>query len=144
MTDTYVDTLSGEQILVQLGDGASPETFAHDCMINGSRSLSLTAATRDQTIPNCTDPSKPDKVVRDVESTDSQISGEGKLHNSSTLAWMQRVGKTVNVRVRSAGVWRVAGAYIVSQFDITGQAREFATAQVTLVQADAPTIGADS
>lgn len=144
MTDTYVDTLSGELILVQIGNGASPEVFTHDCMINGSRSLSLSASTRDQTIPNCTDPSKPDKTVRDVEATDSQISGEGKLHNSAALVWMQRRGTVVNVRVRAAGVWKVEGPYILTQFDITGQAREFSTASVTLVQADNPTIGADS
>lgn len=144
MTDTYVDVVSGEAILVQIGNGASPEVFAHDCTINGSRSLSLTAQTRDQTIPNCTNPSKPDKTVRDVESTDSTISGDGKVHSPSTLAWMQRRGKVVNIRVRQAGVWRVAGPYILTQFDITGAAREFTTAQITLVQADEPTIGADT
>lgn len=144
MTDTYVDTLSGELILVQIGDGASPEVFTHDCMINGSRSLSLTASTRDQTIPNCTNPSAPDKTVRDVDALDSQISGEGKLHNSSALVWMQRRGTVVNVRVRAAGVWKVEGPYILTQFEITGQAREFSTANVTLVQADAPTIAADA
>lgn len=144
MTDTYVDTLSGENILVQIGDGATPETFAHDCMINGSRSLSMTASTKDQAIPNCTDPSAPDKTVRTVDAKDSQISGEGKLHNSSTLAWLNRVGTAVNVRVRSAGIWRVSGSYILTQFDLTGPVREFATASVTLVQADAPTIAADA
>ena len=142
MPDTYVSTVSGESILVQIGDGADPEVFAHDCLINGSRSLNMTANVTEQTIPNCTDPSKPDKTVRRVDSTDSTISGDGKLHSSSTLAWLNRVGQTVNVRARQAGVWQVAGAYILSEFSITGNAREYATASVTLVQADAPTISA--
>jgi len=141
--EDFVDVVSGEQILVQIGDGADPEVFAHDCLINTGRSINLTANVTEQSIPNCLDPSQPDKVVRRVDSTDSNIAGDGKLHSSSTLPWMQRVGKTVNIRARQAGVWRIAGAYIVSEFSLTGSAREYATANVTLVQADAPVIGLD-
>lgn len=144
MSDTFVSTVSGELILVQIGDGADPEVFAHDCLINASRGLSLTANVSEQSVPNCTDPSKPDKILRRVDSTDSTISGDGKLHSSSTLAWLNRVGKVVNIKVRQAGVWQVAGAYILTEFSITGTAREFATASVSLSQADAPTITADT
>lgn len=144
MPDQYVEAVSGEDILVQIGDGADPEVFAHDCMINGSRGFTRTASVSEQGIPNCTDPTKPNKVVRRVDSVDSSISGEGMLHSSSTLAWLNRVGEAVNIRVRQAGVWRVAGSYIVQEFSVTGQAREYATASVNLVQADAPTIGADT
>jgi hypothetical protein len=143
MSDTYVSAVSGDLILVQIGDGDDPEEFAHDCLINASRGLSLTANVSEQTIPNCTNPSLPDKTVRRVDSTDSTISGDGKLHSSSTLAWLNRVGKTINIKVRQAGVWQVAGAYILTEFSITGTAREFATASVSLSQADAPTITAD-
>ena len=141
--EDYVEVVDGEKILVQIGDGADPEVFAHDCLINTGRSINLTASVSEQSIPNCVDPSQPDKIVRRVDSTDSNISGDGKLHSSSTLAWMQRVGTTVNVRARQAGVWRIAGAYIVSEFSVTGTNREYATARVSLVQADAPVIGAD-
>ena len=141
--EDYVEVVDGEKILVQIGDGAEPEVFAHDCLINTSRSISLTANVTEQSIPNCVNPSEADKIVRRVESTDSNISGEGKLHKSSTLPWMQRVGKTVNVRARQAGVWRIAGSYIVQSFEVTGQNRQFATASVNLVQADAPVISAD-
>ena len=141
--EDYVEVVDGEKILVQIGDGADPEVFAHDCLINTGRSINLTASVSEQSIPNCVDPSQPDKIVRRVDSTDSNISGDGKLHSSSTLAWMQRVGTTVNVRARQAGVWRIAGAYIVSEFSVTGTNREYATASVSLVQADAPVIGAD-
>ena len=43
MPDNYVEVVSGESILVQIGDGADPEVFAHDCLINGSRALNMTA-----------------------------------------------------------------------------------------------------
>lgn len=142
MPDTYVSTVSGEEILVQIGDGASPELFAHDCMINGSRSFNMSASTKDQTIPNCTDPSKPDKTVRTVEAEDSTISGEGKVHKTSLKTWLDRVGTTFNVRVLVAGAFQAAGLYILTEFSLTGTAREYATASVTLVQADKPTITA--
>lgn len=144
MPDAYVDVVSGEEILIQIGDGADPEVFAHDCMINASRSITLSASTRDQTIPNCTDPSKPDQTVRSVDALDSQISGDGKLHKASVKAWADRRGQIVNVRGRIAGALRVAGPYILTEFAITGTAREFATAQITLVQAENPTISADA
>lgn len=139
----YVDVVDGELILVQIGDNADPQVFAHDCLINTSRSINLTANVTEQSIPNCVNPSLPDKTVRRVDSTDSTISGEGKLHKASALVWMQRVGTIVPVRARQSGVWRIAGDYIVSEFSITGQNREYATASVTLVQADAPVISAD-
>lgn len=144
MTDTYVNVVSGEAILVQIGNGADPQVFAHDCIINANRSISRTANTSEQSIPNCTDPSKPDKIVRRVDSTDSTISGDGKVHSDSVLTWLQRVGKTIPVRTRQAGVWRVAGDYIVSEFTVTGKDKEFALASVTLVQADEPEITADA
>lgn len=141
--DQYVEVISGEQILVQIGDGADPEVFAHDCMINGSRSFERTANVTEQTIPNCTDPSKPDKTVRRVDSTDSSIGGSFKVHASSMLAWLERVGQTVNVRVRQAGKWRVAGAYILQSFGVEAEARGYATGSMNMVQADEPTISAD-
>lgn len=144
MSDVFVSVVSGEEILVQIGDGASPEVFAHDCMINGSRSFSRTASTTDQQVPNCTDPSKPPKTVRRVDSTDSTISGEGLLHSDSVLDWLNRVGTTFNARVRKAGVFQVAAPYILTEFTLTGQAREYATASITMVQADEPDITAGS
>lgn len=142
MSDVFVSVVSGEEILVQISDGADPEVFTHDCMINGSRSFSRTASTTDQQIPNCTDPAKPPKTVRRVDSTDSTISGEGLLHSDSVLTWLNRVGTIFNARVRKAGVFQVAAPYILTEFTLTGQSREYATASVTMVQADEPTITA--
>lgn len=142
MSDVFVSVVSGEDILVQIGDGADPEVFAHDCMINGSRGFNRTATTTDQQIPNCTDPSQPPKTMRRTDSTDSTISGEGLLHSTSVLTWLNRVGQVVNCRVLKAGAFLVAGPYILTEFSLTGNAREYATASVTLVQADEPTITA--
>jgi len=144
MVDTYVDVVDGEKILVQLGDGGSPETFAHDCMINAERGFTRTASTITKSVPNCTDPSKPDKTTRVPDSTDSTIAGQGKVHSASVLAWLGRVGKITNVRVRQAGVWRVAGPYIVTSFAVTGTARNHATASIAMEQADEPTYTADT
>lgn len=143
MPDEYVEGVSGEEILVQVGDGADPEVFAHDCLINTERGITRSAQTTQQTLPNCTDPSKPDKTIRQVDSTDSIINGAGKLHESSTLFWLQNVGKTLNIRVRKAGVFRVAGPYILAEFAITGTARQLATCTVRLEQADEPEITDD-
>lgn len=142
--EEYVDVVNGEKILVQIGDGADPEVFTHDCMINAERGVNLTASTIQQSVPRCDDPSAPDLVTREPDAVDSVINGAGKLHSSSTLAWMQRVGKKVNIRVRQAGVWRIAGTYILTAFNVTGTVKNHTTASITLEQAAVPTITNDA
>jgi hypothetical protein len=38
MTDVAI--VAGEQLLIQIGDGGSPETFTHSCLINTTRGIS--------------------------------------------------------------------------------------------------------
>lgn len=140
---SYVDAGNGETILVQIGDGATPEVFAHDCLINAERSISITANMVTNTIPNCTDPSLPAKTVRAVESTDSSISGSGVMHSSSVKTWqdwaLSGLPKNVRVKHNVAGKWQVAGSYLAESVVVTGTPKNSANVSVNLVQADLPT-----
>lgn len=139
---SFVDVANGELILVQIGDGETVEAFAHDCLINGDRGVSLTASTITNTVPNCTDPSGPSKTQRSVDSVDSQITGSGKMHSSSVKTWMDWLlsGEPKNIRVKhnATGKWQLAGSYLLTSFQVNGTPKNNAEVSVTLEQADVP------
>ena len=145
---SFVDVANGENILVQISDGASPEVFAHDCLINGDRGISLTASTITNTVPDCTDPSLPSRTMRAVDAIDSSITGAGKMHSSSVKTWMDWLvsGEPKNIRVKHnvTGKWQVAGSYLLTAFSVNGTPKTNAEVTVTLEQADAPTVSAVS
>ncbi len=139
---SYVDVANGEHILVQIGDGESPEVFAHDCLINAERGITLSASTVTNEVPRCDDLSAPAKTVRAVQAIDSSISGSGKMHSSSLKTWMDWLlsGEPKNIRVKHnlAGKWQVAGSYLLTSLQVTGTPKTNAEVSVTLEQADAP------
>lgn len=145
---SYIDVANGENILVQIGDGATPEVFAHDCLINGDRAIAMTASTITNVVPNCTDPTAPSKTMRAVDATDSSISGGGKMHASSVKAWMDwhKAGTPKNVRVKNntSGSWQVAGSYLLTSFNVNGTPKTSAEVTITLEQADDYTVSAVS
>lgn len=137
---SFVDVANGELILVQIGDGESPETFAHDCLINNDRNITISAQTVTNTVPRCDNPSAPDKTMRAVASVDSSIGGGGKMHSSSVKVWQDWAlsGQPKNIRVKhnEAGKWQVAGSYILETITVNGTPKTNAEVTVALVQAD--------
>lgn len=137
---SFVDVANGELILVQIGDGESPEVFAHDCLINSERGISLSASTVTNEVARCDDPSAPSKTTRAVQATDSSISGAGKMHSSSVKEFMDWLlsGRPKNIRVKhnAVGKWQVAGSYLLTAFQVTGAVKTNAEVTLTLEQAD--------
>ena len=145
---TYLAGLLTEELLIKIGDGATPtELFAHPCIINTERSFSMTAETKTTQVPDCTDPSKPKKTTRRVVATDSQISGGGLLPatSSKTYAdWLQSgLPKNVKVYLAKTGALTATGSYVLTNYTLTGSDQgENVTCQLTLEQADEPTLTA--
>lgn len=50
---TAPNSISGYQLQIFLGDGASPEVFAIPCMINTARGIEFTADFEETDIPDC-------------------------------------------------------------------------------------------
>lgn len=136
---TAVKTLNGEKLLVQIGDGASPETFAHDCLINTERGIQFSADMQEFTVPDCDDPSSPAWKDRLKDGLSATINGAGMVHTSSLETWFNwfTSNSTKNVRVKAdaagadgGGYW--AGAFHLSNYEVTGTRKEKATVSVTL------------
>ena len=70
-------TVKGTKILVKVGDGGDPETFAHNCSINGARSFQLSAGTNENNVPDCDDPDLIAWVVREKVSLSGTVQGAG-------------------------------------------------------------------
>lgn len=148
MVATYVDAIDTVDLLIKIGDGGSPETFAHPCGINTSRGVQFSAEASTNMRSRCDDPTRPGKMVRTVTSTDSSISGEGTLHASSakTYADWLRSGQPKNITAQvgsAAGALVVAGPYLLTAFSITGSGHgSDVTASMSFAQADEPAVTA--
>lgn len=140
---TALNDVTSEQFLIQVGDGATSETFAHPCLINTGRSLRKSATTVTREVPDCDSPSTPYTTKRTTQATDSSIGGEGLVHETSVKTYYDMVGTAKNIKVRVGsvtGALILTGSYILETFEVTGgKLGEAVTCSLNWVQADAPT-----
>ena len=108
------------ELLIEVGDGASPEVFTAPCGLT-SKGFNGTADTSDTSVPDCDDPDAPAWKERAVTALSRDISGDGVLASEYKVTWDTwfSSGLTKNVRITIGGlVW--TGAYLLSGFNITG------------------------
>lgn len=125
------------EMLIELGNGLTPETFAAPCGLT-SKSFNGQAATNDTTVPDCDDPDAPAWTERDVVSLSRDITGAGVLAEESLEVWddwfTSALSKNCRVSllngVNGDRVW--SGAYILSGFEITGARGEKIQVNVTM------------
>jgi len=143
MVATYVNPNANEQLLVKVGDGASPEVFTAPVLINTTRSLQLTGNAVATVIPRTDDVSAPGKTVRGVSSVDWQVSGAGILHvgDDKTYTDWLLTGAAKNVKVvnnKTGGVI-LTGSAVLTAFEISGgEVAGKLTCTLTLMGADIP------
>lgn len=147
----FVAPVAGEQLLIKVGDGATPETFTHPCLINTDRAFEGSASASSTAVADCATPSNPAKTVRVVQSVDFKASGSGVLDATSVKAywdWLaagtQKNCKIIQNLAGSAGGWTASGPFILTAFAITGSARDKQTCTITLEAADAVTFAANA
>lgn len=150
MPDTYVDHFAGEQIVLQIGNGATPEVFTASCTINTTRGLTGTAKFSTTEIADCTNPSAPAQTVRAVQSTDMSFDGAGTADGPSLLAllnWNQGANGASNTknckiimnRSGADGGFTISVPMVLESFAITGARGDKSTFTGKWSQASAPT-----
>lgn len=135
-----VKTLSGSKLLIQIGDGADPEVFAHDCMINTSRSFGVAKSVNSFAVIDCDNPDDPAWVELVADQLSSEVSGAGMLHTSSIGTWFGYATskEPVNVRILLNGValadggLHFAGQYQVTALEVTGNRGDKVEVSVSL------------
>lgn len=127
------------KLLIEFGDGGSPEDFGFNCSINTNREFTIEATTVEATDPNCIDPDAPAWVARVIDTLSAGITGEGTMDPLSYGALRDRMlaGESFNVRVTldlsgAAGGGYYAGAYVMTSLGAAKEGRGFVTCSVAL------------
>lgn len=135
----YIRATRGTKLLIMIGDGASPETFAHPCSINAEREFALEANVNESITIDCDDPDAPGWVDREVESLSAQITGAGTLNGpdfEDFFAWYSEA-QPRNVRVflntsAANGGGTAEGAFLLTNLTQTGARGEKVQVSLTL------------
>lgn len=126
--------IKGTSLLIEVGDGASPEVFAHPCGINAKRGIKFSCSSNKIVIPDCDNPDDPawTEVIKDALS--ATIDGAGKLDLASVPtfdAWFRDPDpKNVKVHLVGKGYW--LGAFQLTAWDVNGDRATYAEATLTL------------
>lgn len=134
-------TLRGSKLLIKLGDGASPETFAAPCALT-TRSFTRTAGVNEFNVQDCDDPDAPVWTERVKSALSSSLSGSGTLAKESLdlyeAALADRDSRNVLITIDYAvGPRSYSGKYHLTTLEITGE--EDGLIQVSIeLQSDGP------
>jgi predicted secreted protein len=133
---TAIAKLRGTQLYIKVGDGNSPEQFAHPCLINAKRGLKFTSSANKVITPDCDNPDDPawNEVIKDALS--AAIDGAGKLDNKvATITfyddWFRSPDATnVQIHLGTKGYWQ--GAFQLTGWEITGERGNNCDVSITL------------
>lgn len=94
-------TYSAKKLLILLGDGGTPETFAAPCGLT-TRGINFSKETNDVTVPDCDDPDLPAWTERAVRTLSATVSGSGILAAEAFETWREAFLATdaVNARIK--------------------------------------------
>lgn len=114
-------TLPFSELLILIGDGASPEVFAAPCGLT-SKGFDLTASSNGIEVPDCDDPDAPAWTERVVKALSGSVSGSGIMAKESFALWRDWAlsGLPGNVRVKldHAGLGYYSGSFILNKFGL--------------------------
>lgn len=128
-----------KKLLIQFGDGAQPEVFAHSCTINTSQDFTIEATTVDATEPDCENPDAPGWVLRAVDTLSAGVNGAGTMDPVSfgVLRDVSLTGEPLNVRVlldlpSAQGGGHFAGSYVITSLGIAKEGKGFVSCTIAL------------
>ena len=130
-------TMKGSQLLIELGDGGSPEVFTAPCALN-TKGINMSATANEQQVPDCDTPDDPMWIERMIQTLSAAIAGSGTLALESYDIWRDWFlsGLERNVRVRfnvsAPNGGHYIGAYVLTTFNTGGNQGELCTIEVEM------------
>lgn len=134
MTD--IVALRGTRLYIKIGDGASPEVFAHPCLINTKRGIKFTSSSNKVIVPDCDNPEDPAWTEAIKDGLGAAIDGAGTLDNKiATITfydtWFRDPDpKNVQVWLGTLGYW--LGAFQLTSWELSGDRNDNAQATLSL------------
>ncbi len=135
-----VKSFNGSLILIRVGDGGDPETFAHPCLINSTRAIQFTSTTSTTTAPDCADQNAPAWTATEKDALSATISGEGLMAADLTgeyFDWLISAdAKNVEVVVNAGGgvdEQTFDGKFHLTNFEVSGARKDRSQVTISLV-----------
>jgi hypothetical protein len=126
-------------VLIKIGNGASPEVFGQDCLINNEKAIQLTCTFSEDVVPNCDSPDSPADVLRYADSISMTVTGAGKLHEGDALSYVQWLlsGDSKNAEIcvgtaGNSGAFKIACPVVLSEFSVNTTRPTTADCNITL------------
>lgn len=115
-------TLAGQHLYIKIADSNSPGTWAHPCLINAERGLSLTSQANDVYIPDCDDPDIPAIREHIKTAVEAAVNGAGILDTAALATWLpwHKSDDTKLVQVWFGTVGYIQMAMKLDAFEVTG------------------------
>lgn len=131
--------LAGKSLLIQVSDGAGTPVFAHPCLINASRGITLTAETNQTRIPDCTDPELIAWIKREKVSISGALNGQGVLNTTDTefyFDWLKSADPIacrviLNGVTLANGGGRFNGDWHLTTYELSGDVGEYVNASLS-------------
>lgn len=146
-----VGVVAGEDLLIKIGDGGSPETFTHPCAINTSRGFQWSTTESTTEVADCSTPGNPAYTDRRIKAYDLVVSGAGVYDKASTYAfvtWVQS-GAAKNVKIYqnltgANGGYVITVSMVLTDFNVTGNRGDRQECTLTLKAAGKPVVAANA
>lgn len=113
-----ITAVEGDLVVFKFSDGGDPATYAPKCAINLDKSIDLQNNLNGTAIPNCDDPTLPDKMVYRVVSQEATASGSG-VYDLNTAPFFENLfttGEAVDCQIEVGGT---GGRRIITQVILT-------------------------
>lgn len=143
------NTMKGSHLLILLGDGASPETFASPCGLT-TKAINMDASTNEFNVPDCADPDAPSWTERVVNALSASVPGSGVLSLADLADWRDWFlsGAARNIQVSLNETLALGGGYfemsaVMTTFNISGNQGELANLEVA-IQSNGPVTWVDA
>ena len=114
----------GRLLLIQIGNGASPEVFKNLCGIT-TRSFNMSANSVDTTIPDCNNPEATPQKTGVPGIKQRTFTGSGKfVAGADSATFINHVNDATifNARVIVPGLGTYTGPWFVTDFEFSGEA----------------------
>lgn len=113
----------GRLVLLKVGDGGTPETFANLCGVT-TRSISINNNVVDVSTPDCTTPSNPVAYAGDYGIQQVSLSGEGRYTDTAdhtVLANASVNQSKPNMQIVVPGWGTFEGQALIESYEISGE-----------------------
>jgi TP901-1 family phage major tail protein len=114
---------TGRLLLIQIGDGGSPEAFTNLCGLM-TRSFNMSANDVDTTVPDCDNPSNTPQKTGVPGILNRTFAGSGKYiagANQTTFMAYVIAGTVFNAKVIVPGLGTFTGPFYVTNFEAGGE-----------------------